>query len=158
MIMPYWFIIIIIAIFIIMSLTVLIYQPNLCPPTMHTEHRRSSLAESKPRMISFHILQPYRILVCYWRANHPGCLDADAPFPCLIIYGIGPPDSIKDDYYGIPALEYPDCAKVCSIKSVIARFMGPTWGPSGADRTQVGPMLAPWTLLSGIRWSSFELF
>ena len=34
--------------------------------------------------------------------------------------------------------------------SLIARFMGPTWGPSGADRTQVGPMLAPWTLLSGI--------
>ena len=34
--------------------------------------------------------------------------------------------------------------------SLIARFMGPTWGPSRADRTQVGPMLAPWTLLSGI--------
>ena len=32
----------------------------------------------------------------------------------------------------------------------IARFMGPTWGPSGADKTQVGPMLAPWTLVSGI--------
>ena len=30
------------------------------------------------------------------------------------------------------------------------RFMGPTWGPSGADRTQAGLMLAPWTLLSGI--------
>ena len=28
--------------------------------------------------------------------------------------------------------------------SLIARFMGPTWGPSGADRTQVDPMLAPW--------------
>ena len=28
--------------------------------------------------------------------------------------------------------------------------MWPTWGPSGANRTQVGPMLAPWTLLSGI--------
>ena len=27
--------------------------------------------------------------------------------------------------------------------------MEPTWGPSGADRTQVGPMLAPWSLLSG---------
>ena len=27
--------------------------------------------------------------------------------------------------------------------------MGPTWGPSWADRIQVGPMLAPWTLLSG---------
>ena len=33
--------------------------------------------------------------------------------------------------------------------TLIARFMGPTRGPSGADRTQVGPMLAPWTLLSG---------
>ena len=32
---------------------------------------------------------------------------------------------------------------------LITRFMGPTWGPSGADRTQVGPMLAPWNLLSG---------
>ena len=31
----------------------------------------------------------------------------------------------------------------------IPRFMGPTWGPSGADRTQVDPMWAPWTLLSG---------
>ena len=34
--------------------------------------------------------------------------------------------------------------------SLIIRFVGPTWGPSGADRTQVGPMLAPWTLLSGV--------
>ena len=42
--------------------------------------------------------------------------------------------------------------QVCCMKSVItlrARFMGPTWGPSGAYRTQVGPILAPWTLLSG---------
>ena len=36
-----------------------------------------------------------------------------------------------------------------SNKILIARFMGPIWGPSGAERTQVGPMLAPWTLLSG---------
>ena len=33
--------------------------------------------------------------------------------------------------------------------TLIARFMGPTWGLPGADRTQVGPMLASWTLLSG---------
>ena len=32
---------------------------------------------------------------------------------------------------------------------LIARFMGPTWGPFRANRTQVGPMLAPWTLSSG---------
>ena len=36
------------------------------------------------------------------------------------------------------------------IVSLIARFMGPTWSPSGSDRTQVGSMLAPWTLLSGM--------
>ena len=28
----------------------------------------------------------------------------------------------------------------------IAIFIGPTWGPTGADRTQVGPMLVPWTI------------
>ena len=33
---------------------------------------------------------------------------------------------------------------------LIARFMGPTWGPSEADRTQVGPIFATWTLLSGV--------
>ena len=33
--------------------------------------------------------------------------------------------------------------------TLIARFMGPTWGPSGADMNQVDPMLAPWTMLSG---------
>ena len=31
----------------------------------------------------------------------------------------------------------------------IARFMGPTWGPPGSCRPQMGPMLAQWTLLSG---------
>ena len=42
--------------------------------------------------------------------------------------------------------------------SLIARFMGPTWGPSGADRTQVGPMSATWTLLSGMRqWTGSQL-
>ena len=34
----------------------------------------------------------------------------------------------------------------------IARFMGPTWGPPGSCRPQMGPILAPWTLLSGNTW------
>ena len=34
-------------------------------------------------------------------------------------------------------------------KPLIVRFMGPTWGPSGADRTQVCPRWVPRTLLSG---------
>ena len=36
--------------------------------------------------------------------------------------------------------------------SQIARFIGPTWGPPGSCRPQMGPMLAPWTLLSGITY------
>ena len=31
----------------------------------------------------------------------------------------------------------------------ITKFMGPTWGPPGSCRSQMGPMLAPWTFLSG---------
>ena len=30
--------------------------------------------------------------------------------------------------------------------------MGPTWGPSGSCWPQMGPMLAPWTLLSRTPW------
>ena len=30
----------------------------------------------------------------------------------------------------------------------VTKFMGPTWGPPGSSRPQMGPMLAPWTLLS----------
>ena len=36
--------------------------------------------------------------------------------------------------------------------------MRPTWGPPGADRIQVGPMLAPWTLLSGLWIANSEYF
>ena len=35
---------------------------------------------------------------------------------------------------------------------LIARFIGPTCGPHGAVRTQVGPMLAPWTLSAVGKW------
>ena len=68
--------------------------------------------------------------------------------------------------FHVPHLHWGNCASIIWIHmnrwynqnrpryitaiSLIARFMGPTWGSSGADRTQMGPMLAPWTLLSGI--------
>ena len=35
----------------------------------------------------------------------------------------------------------------------MARFMGPTWGPSGADKNQVGPMLGP---MNFAIWDVFE--
>ena len=50
---------------------------------------------------------------------------------------------------GILRYNYVTTMAVGGVASLIIRFMGPTLGPSGADRTQVGPMLAPWTLLSG---------
>ena len=46
---------------------------------------------------------------------------------------------------------WPVAYTVCRLPALIAKFLGPTWGPPGADRTQVGPMLAPGTLLSGYR-------
>ena len=36
------------------------------------------------------------------------------------------------------------------VRSQIARFMGLTCGPLESCRPQMGPMLAPWTLLSGM--------
>ena len=41
------------------------------------------------------------------------------------------------------------CKNLVTI-SQITKFMGPTWGPPGSCRPQMGPMLDPWTLLSGI--------
>ena len=38
---------------------------------------------------------------------------------------------------------------LCMLDTQIAKFMGPTWGPPGSCRLQMGPMLAPWALLSG---------
>ena len=38
---------------------------------------------------------------------------------------------------------------VATAPALIAGFMGSTWGLPGADMTQVGPMWATWTLLSG---------
>ena len=40
---------------------------------------------------------------------------------------------------------------VTERSSQTAKFMGPTWGPPGSWRPQMGSMLPPWTLLSGVR-------
>ena len=51
-------------------------------------------------------------------------------------------------------LSLPDCGSTrgklfaSQTTSQIARLMGPTWGPPGSCQPQMGPMLAPWTLLS----------
>ena len=55
-------------------------------------------------------------------------------------------ESISNIYYIPPHFVAP----------LIARFMGLTWGPPGVNRTQMGPMLAPWTLLSGDHPNSMQ--
>ena len=37
-----------------------------------------------------------------------------------------------------------------AMQSQIAKFMGPTRGPPGSCRPQMGPMLTPWILLTGV--------
>ena len=51
--------------------------------------------------------------------------------------------------------EHQFAGQVCAayhnkLVTQIAKFMGPTWGPPGSCRPQMGPMLSPWTLLSGV--------
>ena len=41
------------------------------------------------------------------------------------------------------------CKRIYYVRTQITKFMGPTWGPPGSCRPQMGPMLAPWTSLSG---------
>ena len=47
------------------------------------------------------------------------------------------------------ALPLPSLSYSLSFQPQIAKFMGPTWGPPGSCRSQMGPVLALWTLLSG---------
>ena len=64
--------------------------------------------------------------------------------------------ALRSEYHGFrvspwnSGMSGMSCSVLVGEQSLIARFMGPTWGPPGADRTQVGPMLDPWTLLSEI--------
>ena len=65
--------------------------------------------------------------------------------------------NICAEYRGIVPVDLTGLSGTCTPglrPSLIARFMGPTWGPSGADRTQVRPMLVPWTLLSGLAFGN----
>ena len=52
-----------------------------------------------------------------------------------------------------PSCTRPDHTWDCDLSIIestqIAKFMGPTWVPPGSYRPQMGPMLAPWILLSG---------
>ena len=50
------------------------------------------------------------------------------------------------------SIKTPNWRPVCLGPKVsqITKFIGPIWGPPGSCRPQIGPMLAPWTFLSGV--------
>ena len=54
-----------------------------------------------------------------------------------------------DLLHSIPVMRGLNSSNIGWASAQISKFMGPTWGLPGAARSQVGPMLAPWTLLSG---------
>ena len=60
--------------------------------------------------------------------NHKGC-------NCIICCGTSNKDTLLSSF-------------MCN-STQIAKLMGPTWGPPGSCQPQMGPMLAPSTLLSG---------
>ena len=50
-----------------------------------------------------------------------------------------------------------DCILFLHKGHQIAKFIGPIWGPPGSCRPQMGPILAPWILLSGpILWNATD--
>ena len=83
--------------------------------------------------------QPYHSGLLLW--PHGNFMMASVPVTRMVNYVLNPPDT----HNNINTTE-----RNTAKPSLIARFMGPTCGPSGADRTQVGPISAPWTLLCGI--------
>ena len=57
--------------------------------------------------------------------------------------------NVSNNHQGDMSYWFSWYSSACKALTLIARSMVPTWGPPGADRTQVGPMWAMWTLLSG---------
>ena len=90
--------------------------------------------------------------------NHKILMQCGAPITLSIYSKILAKKHPLDELWGVNCeinvrfiLYVSPCTAVfnTTILTQIAKFMGPTWGPPGSCRPQMGPMLAPWTLLSG---------
>ena len=90
-----------------------------------------------------------------WRRHFSETYNCLPPKLCLILeFGTPYTHSPRNREHCVPPYHVVSMIKTTDQSGerllVFARFMGPTWGPPGADRTQVGPMLAPWILLCGL--------
>ena len=73
---------------------------------------------------------------------------------CHVVYGLRFDNSVYQDTRQTRVninniFPYVPLSTILKVSTLMTRFMGSTWGSSGADWTHVGPMLVPWTLLSG---------
>ena len=121
-----------------MSLSVLLY---LLMKTMNRHHMSTSSSGSttdRKWLLSF----CWAFAISLWRSW--GCLVCDLSCICGCVNTICQIIWLTDSCL----LGCNTCtgAVMCTL---IARFVWPTWGPPGAARTQVDPMLASWILLSG---------
>ena len=72
-----------------------------------------------------------------------GSDDGLAPNRCQLVWAI----IWRNDSLGCWRIRH--SASLGLLSTPDSKIHGANMGPSGADRTQVGAMLAPWTLLSG---------
>ena len=89
---------------------------------------------------------------------HKPCLTGKYQM-ALVCLGIPYPEACQGDFmWPRTCVERQTLINTKLFVPLIAKFREPTWGPSGADRTQVDPMLAQWTLLSGAIITVWHLF
>ena len=120
-----------------------------CPPwcLLSTAHNTSLLPHGFP---SRKASKDFRVMA--WLCCHcpPWCLLSTAHNTSLLPHGFPSRKASKD--FRVMAWLCCHCPPWCllstaHIPTLIARFMEPSWGPSGANRSQVGPVLAPWTAI-----------
>ena len=112
---------------------------ELCASTMMTRFRVDTvIVELHMETIIELVRVPYKCRTCCCKVNKQFCCSF-----CYIPWKWLTMGKAYSRYDVVKQSETP----------LIAGFMGPIWGPCGADRTQVWPMLALWTLLSGsVSW------
>ena len=138
----------------------------LYPPVILGAVLKSALSAS-----ARHLVQPYRVItfseLCHYKSYSTVVTKTLAYHRCIhvipAVVTYRTPYAIMEHFHATLVVTFAidESDRSCQINgksiiyecSLIARFMGSTWGPSGADMTQVGPMLAPWTLLSGLWYS-----
>ena len=83
--------------------------------------------------------------ICWQRASYIGEYAVYVPYLGFRIYLLTSWRLSKQPTRSLENMRRSQCFE----DTQIAKFMGPSWGPPGSCRPQMGPILVPWTLQSG---------